>query len=86
MSRALSSKTRMNSRPMIFRFVSGSVTPARAAAKRSARFHVDQVDPGRGDEVGLDLLGLALAQQPVVDEDAGQPIADGALDDGSGNR
>ena len=38
-----------------------------------------QRDPGRGDEVALDLLGLALAQQPVVDEHAGELVADGAL-------
>ena len=44
-------------------------------------FDVHQLDPGGGDEVVLDLLGLALAQQPVVDEDAGQPVADGALHD-----
>ena len=45
-----------------------------------------QVDAGGGDEVALDLLGLALAQQPVVDEDAGQPVADGALDEGGRDR
>ncbi len=39
-----------------------------------------QVDAGRGDVVPLHLLGLARPQQPVVDEDAGQLVADGALD------
>ncbi len=33
----------------------------------------------------LDLLGLALAHQPVVDEHAGQPVADGALHDRGGD-
>ena len=61
----------MNSRPMILRFSSGSVTPARAARNGLARVDDVEVDAGRGDEVALDLLGLALAQQPVVDEDAG---------------
>ena len=37
-------------------------------------------------EVLLDLLGLALAQQPVVDEDAGQPVADGPLHQRGGDR
>ena len=45
-----------------------------------------QVDAGGGDEVALDLLGLALAQQAVVDEDAGEPVADRALYDGRGDR
>ena len=31
-------------------------------------------------EALLDLVGLVVAQQPVVDEDAGQPIADRAVD------
>src|SRR6185437_284101 len=44
-----------------------------------------QLNPGRGDEVLLDLLRLALAQQPVVNEHAGQLVADGALDQGGGD-
>ena len=42
----------------------------------------DEVDTGRVDEVLLDLLGLPLAQQPVVDEDAGELVADGLLHQG----
>ena len=38
-----------------------------------------QLHAGGGDEVLLDLLGLALAQQPVVDEDAGELVADRPL-------
>ena len=41
--------------------------------------HDVQVDARRGHEVALDLLGLALAQQAVVDEDAGEPVTDRAL-------
>ena len=78
-SASAASKTRMNSRPMILRFSSGSLTPASASRKRFCGVDDVQVDAGRGDEVALDLLGLALAQQPVVDEDAGQPVADRAL-------
>jgi hypothetical protein len=33
------------------------------------------VDAGGGDEVLLDLLSLALAQQTVVDEHAGELVA-----------
>jgi hypothetical protein len=40
---------------------------------------------GRRDEILLDLLGLALAQQAVVDEDARQPVADRALDQSRGD-
>ena len=76
----------MNSRPMILRFSSGSVTPASASRNCSLGVHHVEVDAGSGHEVPLDLLGLALAQQPVVDEHAGQPVADGALHDRGGDR
>jgi hypothetical protein len=68
----------MNSRPIALRLASGSVTPARAAGSARRRRR-PQLHAGRGDEVLLDLLGLALAQQAVVDEDAGQLVADRAL-------
>ena len=78
-SASAASKTRMNSRPMILRFSSGSLTPASASRNRFGGVDHVQRDAGRGDEVALDLLGLALAQQPVVDEHAGQPVADRPL-------
>ena len=59
-SRAACSNARMNSRPMILRFCSGSVTPASAATKLAGRVDHLQVDPGGRHEVLLDLLGLAL--------------------------
>ena len=40
-----------------------------------------EVRAGGRDEVALDLLGLALAHEPVVDVDAGEPVADGLLDE-----
>ena len=43
--------------------------------------HDLELDAGGGHEVALDLLGLALAHQPVVDVHAGQPVADRALHD-----
>ena len=45
-----------------------------------------QVDAGGGHEVALDLLGLALAHQPVVDVDAGEPVADRPLHQRRGHR
>ena len=85
-SRAAASNTRMNSRPMIFRFSSGSVTPASASRKRSLGVDDLEVDAGGGDEVALDLLGLAGPQQAVVDEHAGEVVADGALHQRGGHR
>ena len=45
----------------------------------------DQSDAGGGDEVVLDLLDLAFAQQAVVDEHAGELVADGLVDEGGGD-
>ena len=70
-SRAASSKTAMNSRPMIFRFFSGSVTPASRSRKRFARVHRPERHVEAALEERLDLLALAGAQHAVVDEDAG---------------
>ena len=66
----------MNSRPMILRFCSGSETPASADEELLARIDRDEAHAGRGDVVLLDLLALALAQQPVVDEDCDELVAD----------
>ena len=45
-----------------------------------------ELDAGGGDEVLLDLFGLALAQQPVVDEHAGEAVAYGPLHERRGHR
>ena len=81
----VSSNARMNSRPMIFRFCSGSLTPS--SARKELRRCVDDLElhAGRGDEVSLDLLTLALAQQTVIDEHTGQLIADRALHERGGD-
>ncbi len=55
----------------------------RGTARRRRRH---QLDAGGGDEVPLDLLGLACPQQPVVDEHAGQLVADGPLHQRGGDR
>ena len=75
----------MNSRPMILRFASGSVTPASAARKRSLGLDDLELDAGGLDEVPLDLVGLALAEEPVVDEHAGEAVTDGPLHEGGGH-
>ena len=83
---ASSSKTRMNSSPMIFRFCSGSSTPASRAQEPLAGVDHDQVHPEVALERDAQELGLLLAHQAVVDVDAGQPVADGAMDERGGHR
>jgi hypothetical protein len=70
---------------MILRFCSGSVTPASASRNRSAASATCRGRAGGGDEVLLDLLALPGPHQPVVDEHAGQPVTDGALDERGGD-
>ena len=41
--------------------------------------HGDELDAGGLDEIMFDLLGLALAQQTVVHEHAGELLADGLM-------
>ena len=76
----------MNSRPMILRLPSGSVTPESASQEPVGDVDGDQVGAGGGDEIALHLRPLAGAQQTVVDEHAGQPVADGALHQRRGHR
>ena len=78
---ASSSKTRMNSSPMMRRFSSGSSTPARRARKRSRASTMTRSHAQVGLERLAQQLRLALAHEPVVDVDAGQPVAHGAMDE-----
>ena len=82
---ASASNTSMNVAPMILRFRSGSVTPARRS--RNSRGGVDeherQLQPF---EAAADLVGLVETHDAVVDEDARQAIADGAMDEQRGDR
>ena len=48
--------------------------------------HGVQIDPGGRHEVPLDLLPLPGPQQPVIDEHAGQTVADGPLHERGGHR
>ena len=45
----------------------------------------DKADTGRGDVVLLDLPALILAEEPVVDEDADELVADGLVHDRRGD-
>ena len=75
----------MNFSPMILRFFSGSLTPFSAVEEVFGGVHGDELDAGGLDEIVLDLLGLALAQQAVVDEHAGELVADGLVHEGRGD-
>ena len=70
----------MNVAPMTLRFCSGSVTPARRVEEQIGG--VDEVERQLQllAEPLLNLVRLVVAQQPVVDEDAGEPVADRAMD------
>ena len=85
-SRASSSNTSMNSRPMVLRLVSGSVTPVQRAEEQLGRVAVHQPDVEAVAERRHHLLRLACAQQAVVDEDAGQLVADRLMDQHRGHR
>ena len=75
-SRASSSKTRMNSSPTILRFSSGSETPASRVRKRFCACTWTSGHVEVAAERLHDLLGLVLAQEAVVDEDARELVAD----------
>ena len=79
-SAATSSKTLMKVSPMILRFCLGVGDPGQGVEEPVGRLHVDQVDVEVGPEGLLDLLGLACPQQAVVDEHAGQLVADRLVD------
>ena len=66
---------------MVLRLRSGSVTPASLPRNRSAAVDVDQRDVEVAAEQVDHLLRLAVAQQAGVDEDAGELVADGLVDE-----
>ena len=65
---------------MILRLRSGSSCPASLSRKRSLGFDVDERD-AELLEGGDDLLGLVEPHQAVVDEDAGELLADRPVDE-----
>ena len=71
---------------MILRFSSGSATPGERPHEPLGRVdHVD-LDPEMAREGRHHLLGLVEPQQPGVDENARQPVADSAMDERCRNR
>ena len=85
MRAASSSKTEMNSLPMILRLVSGSVTPASFGEEARARVDGDDVEAELVAHRLLNFEEFVLAKHAVVDEDAGEAIADGSVDKDGGN-
>ena len=71
---------------MILRLVSGSVTPASASRNCSAASTVTRWTPVAATKSRSTCSRLARAQQPVVDEHAGQLVADGPLHQRGGHR
>ena len=76
----------MNSLPMILRLASGSSTPASAFEEQILSFDMDQRDVVGPAEQRHHLLGLAEPQQTVIDEYAGELIADRFMDQHGGDR
>ncbi len=86
-SRAAASKTRMNSRPMILRFSSGSITPASAREEPvGAPRPRSAVTPVAATKSRSTCSRLAEPQQPMVDEHAGELVADRPLHERRGDR
>ena len=74
------SKVRMNSRPMIFRFSSGSWMPS-SAPRNCSQASTTSSESKTASKSRSYLLGLAQPHHPVVDVHAGEPVADGPLHD-----
>ena len=82
---ATSSKIRMNSSPMILRLRSGSVTPARAAKNRSAAFTWTRSMWNWRRKVSSTWSASPGPHEPGVDEDAGELVPDGLVDERRGH-
>ena len=67
---------------MTLRFCSGSVDALESAEKAVRGVDPDDLDAHVAGEGGHDLIALAEPQQAVVDKDAGELIADGAVQQG----
>ena len=85
-SRAARSNARINCRPDDLPLLLGFGRPGQGRKERLGLVRHLQTDAGGGHEVLLDLFGLTLAQQPMVDEHAGETVADGALHERRGDR
>ena len=70
---------------MILRFCSGSVTPVSSLRNRSCGLHVHQRNIVVVAEQRDHALGFAEAQQPVINEHAGELIVDRLVDEDGGD-
>ena len=75
----------MNSLPMVLRFCSGSVTPASSPKKLLRRINVNQRNVVVIAEQVHDGLSFRQPQQAVVDEHAGELVADRLVDQHGGH-
>ena len=71
---------------MRLRFSSGSSTPAEAREEALGRVDVDERHAEVLAKVSTTWTRLVLAQKPVVDEDAGELVADGLVHEQRGDR
>ncbi len=71
---------------MILRLASGSVTPWRRSRKRSSASTATRGTLNVSLKAFTDLLALALAHEPVVDEHAGELVAHGSMNQQRGHR
>ena len=76
----------MNNLPMVLRFASGSSMPASALRKVVGGVHVHQRNVVVAAKQRQHLLRLAEPQQAVIDEHAGELIADRLVDEHGGDR
>ena len=83
---ASSSNTSMNSRPMVLRFVLRIGLAFQRVDEAVRRVDMDQREVVVLAEHGDDVGRLVLAHQAVVDEDAGQLVADRLVDQQGGDR
>ena len=83
---ASASNTSMNSLPMVLRFCSGSVTPSSAPRKCVRGVDVHQRDVVVAAEQIDDGLAFVQPQQAVIDEHAGELVADRLVDQHGGDR
>ena len=76
----------MNVPPMILRFCSGSTTPGEPVQEEVAGAGHVQVHAEGVAEHALHRLRFPVAEQPVVDEDAVELVADGPVQQGRDHR
>ena len=72
--------------PIFLRLSSGIGDTVEVREELGAGVHHPEIDPQVAAEGVLDLLALVQPKQAVVHEDAGEPVADRAMDQHRGHR